>query len=88
MLKEGFFFGPDFFHFGPKWFDARVFVLWTREVVRLKDNQLKNIFVIYHDAIRRIENFLEAHDDEFFKNFMVKNKLKSAVFHAFTAGLS
>ena len=57
-------------------------------MVRLKDNQLKNIFVIYHDAIRRIENFLEAHDDEFFKNFMVKNKLKSAVFHAFTAGLS
>ena len=51
--------------------------------MRSKDNQLKNIFIIYHDAMRHLETFLGAHEVEFFKIFMVKNKLKAAVFQCF-----
>ena len=38
--------------------------------MRLKDNQLENISIIYHDVIQRLENFLEAHEVEF-PNFHV-----------------
>ena len=37
-----------------------IIVVWARKLVRLIENCLENIFIIYHMVIRRLEKFLRA----------------------------
>ena len=60
FLKEAFFGGGWNELFGPKRFEPSVIVVWPRELVRLIENCLENIFIIYHMVIRRLEKFLRA----------------------------
>jgi len=59
-LKGGVFFGGGFELFGPKRFEPAVMVVWPCELVRLIQNCLENIFIIYHMVIRRLEKFLSG----------------------------